>query len=268
MRPVVLCSLLAFTGLLTAVTWSVPHAAYAQLSCSDCGETAGNCQCVINGAGAIVCNTGAVDPEDDEIRGVTLSDGTYPVIWGWIDQDGSNDYFCCDYTNDLDSTAHNLVVRTYDGDDFVYLNQGCLYNSTYHFWEESALVEAGAGNDRVEGGAGPDTIMVGAGWDVAFGYQDADTIMAPANDTGTNELWGGELDDDIYGGAAADFCYGGEGVDTVRGGAGADYVCGADPLLGDDYVVDIVQGNEDTDTCAEAGDTRTTCDSYHDTCDP
>ena len=268
MRPDCFCSLLVFTSLLIVVTWSVPGRAFATLSCGDCYQTAGNCQCTINGAGDIVCLTDGANAERDEIRGVNLDDGTYPVIWGWIDKDGANDYFCCDYANGLDSTARDLVVRTFDGDDFVYLNQAFTLQG-YKFWDTASLIEVGTGDDRVEGGRGPDDISVGHGNDVAFGYQDDDTIMAPANDTGTNELWGGENNDTIYGGAAFDECYGGPGQDVVKGGAGdGDWVCGDDPSYGNaatpttDGEADVVWGNEGAaDICASDADGTETFDS-------
>ena len=119
----------------------------------------------------------------------------------------------------------------------------------------AAIVDAGAGDDRVQasdrgdnvfGGAGNDTLIGGKLDDWLIGGDGNDrlfagTVATPAfadgalvsintaiaSDGGSgNYLNGGAGDDRLYGGSGSDWLKGGDGVDLIYGGAGGDIIDG------------------------------------------
>jgi len=96
--------------------------------------------------------------------------------------------------------VEEVVVTARGGDDNIRLDN----------LDVPALVDAGAGNDRVVGGNGDDTILGGDGNDRLFGRN------------GNDSLDGGNGDDFLSGDAGDDDLVGGPGRDRLVGGAGND----------------------------------------------
>lgn len=102
-----------------------------------------------------------------------------------------------------------------------------------------ALVDGGAGDDKIDGGSGNDTLLGGIGRDCIEGGRGNDFIDGGAdNDT----VSGQDGHDVVLGGAGNDTLYGGSGRDLLIGGLGADYLYGG----GDDDI--LIGGTTSYDT--------------------
>lgn len=93
-----------------------------------------------------------------------------------------------------------------------------------------AMINGGAGNDRIQGGGGDDTIRGDKGNDRLHGGGGIDTLSGGA---GNDWVWGDDGDDVVHGDVGNDHVLGGAGNDEVFGDAGQDAVSGDD---GDDVL--------------------------------
>lgn len=89
----------------------------------------------------------------------------------------------------------------------------------------SAMIDAGEGDDYVFGGGGNDTLLGG------YGVNGGDDTLDGGY--GDDHLRGIMGNDQLYGGAGNDWLWGGDGNDTLDGGYGRDTLDGGD---GDDVL--------------------------------
>lgn len=112
---------------------------------------------------------------------------------------------------------------------YQYLNSGAsftalaLRGNDLIVIEESARVEAFAGNDTILGSNGLDTIFAGTGNDLIKAKDGADFILGGS---GKDKIYGGAGEDTINGGSGNDRIVAGEQSDEVRGGTGNDKLYG------------------------------------------
>lgn len=102
----------------------------------------------------------------------------------------------------LAAEVGEIIVRGGDGNDRIRLNRVII----------PAVIDGGAGDDRIYGGEDDDLILGGEGTDRLFGRGGHDEIDGGAGD----DLLSGEAgDDDLIGGAGADRLSGGRGFDAA-----------------------------------------------------
>lgn len=152
--------------------------------------------------------------------------------------------------------VNSFIICGFDGADQIK-RKGSL--ST-----RPALIDGGAGPDKLFGGKGDDEILGGTGRDIIKGKQGDDTLsggggpdklIGQAGDdilngdagddqlvggSGDNILNGGRGDDRTKGGKDADFTIGGEGEDRVEGGGGDDILIAGSTNLTNDELKSIM----------------------------
>ncbi len=111
---------------------------------------------------------------------------------GQIDKNGTKKKFDLDFAK---SSVQNIVILL--GDDDAKVSNSILVG---------ALIDGGAGNDKLQGGGGDDTLTGGAGNDDLKGSD------------GNDVLDGGDNNDNLFGGKGNDVLLGGDGNDALNGG--------------------------------------------------
>ncbi|NVO28049.1 calcium-binding protein [Donghicola sp. C2-DW-16] len=178
-----------------------------------------------------------------DITGFNLSDN--PETNG-----GMNSFVYGNAGSYVSFVTNNLIpeMKIYE-----YLNSGAsftalaLRGNDLIIIEESARVEAFAGNDTILGSNGQDTIFGGKGNDLIKGMDGADIILGAS---GKDTIIGGAGEDTINGGTGQDRILAGEQSDLVRGGGGNDKLYGEDGLdilLGQNGR-DVLVGGKGNDT--------------------
>jgi Ca2+-binding RTX toxin-like protein len=124
------------------------------------------------------------------------------------------------------SQVRGIAVAGLAGDDRISLDSEARFFGTP--LRVIAVVDGGAGNDRIIGGAADDVLIGGAGNDTIYGK------------AGHDEIHGGVGNDTIYGGTGNDLVRAGDGNDSVSGDAGNDTI-----LAGEGN--DVVHGNDGND---------------------
>ena len=152
----------------------------------------------------------------------------------------------------LNLGAENVAAGA--GDD-VYLGGGT-----------GAVVDGGAGDDRLLGGTGDDVLQGGDGDDLLNGGFGDDKLRGGNGEdqlfggNGNDALDGGADDDEVYGGAGDDHLGGGAGNDTIVGGSGNDTLTGAAGsdtyLFFGDFGEDIVKERLNLTGSAEADELK------------
>ncbi len=144
------------------------------------------------------------------------------------------------------------------------------------------VLEGTSGNDVICGKGGKDKIRAKAGKDIIYAtlLQSASgkavsaagvrKLADDAEDTGADDIDGGEGDDIIYGGSGNDVMTGGEGNDQIYGGAGNDVIGagdGANSVTAGDGDDAITSGSGVDTVNAGAGDDSVESGAGNDTVD-
>lgn len=154
-----------------------------------------------------------------DITGSNLSDN--PETNG-----GMNSFVYGNAAGYVSFVTNNLIpeMKIYE-----YLNSGAsftalaLRGNDLIVIEESARVEAFAGNDTILGSNGLDTIFAGTGNDLIKAKDGADFILGGS---GKDKIYGGAGEDTINAGSGNDRIVAGGQSDEVRGGTGNDKLYG------------------------------------------
>ena len=110
----------------------------------------------------------------------------------------------------------SIEINGGNGNDWISIDGGV---------SQDAIIDGGAGNDRITGGDGDDTILGDKGNDRLHGGGGNDTIVAGA---GNDWAWGDLGDDVVHGNGGNDHLFGGFGLDQLFGDAGHDALAGND----------------------------------------
>lgn len=233
-------------------------------------------------AGTVGISDMTFDLADHTPAPVDGTSGDDIMLPGYVDAQGDT----IDGADGDDDTVYG-----YDGDDVIAGGEG---SNTLFGGSGDDVFIGGAGSDQFHGGSGQDNLdysnsdaavtvnlsthelsggdadndYILSGIDGAIGSDYDDTLIgfdeegSSAEDTFTNEFFGGKGDDyiegkdgadrldggddndEIYGGAGADSIDGGAGVDVISGGADADRIVVASAA---DGIGDLVDGGTDGD---------------------
>ena len=147
---------------------------------------------VLNGT-LYVIGTNGKDEVDIKLKS-NGNAGQVVNVKGQFDKNGTKKQFDLDFTP---TTIQHIVIMLGDSDDDAKVNTNILVG---------ALIDGGAGNDRLRGGGGDDTLIGGPGRDELKG-SDGDDVLD-----------GGADDDNLFGGKGFDVLLGGDGNDDLKGG--------------------------------------------------
>ncbi|GAA5505791.1 PKD domain-containing protein [Novipirellula caenicola] len=183
---------------------------------------------VVNGT-LYVIGTEGEDKVDIKLKGSDGgSDGGADQVInvkGTFDKKGIKEKFDRDFPLSL-FTITDIVVLTCGEDDDVHVHNNITVD---------ALIDGGAGDDKLKGGRGNDTIIGGAGEDDIKGY-DGDDLLD-----------GGDGDDKLQGGKGNDILLGGGGDDDLKGGSDGGSDGGGDDVLSGGDGNDKLQGGNGLD---------------------
>lgn len=138
-----------------------------------------------------------------------------------------------------------LEIEGLDGDDDISVRgdvhaiiDGGAGNDRLSGDQSGSYIRGGEGNDFISGSPENDFLEGGAGDDILEGRDGDDRIVGSIGDDST---YGGSGDDTLFGSAGDDVLYGGDGDDRFYGGSGSDQIFGE---LGRDCI-DGNDGNEE-----------------------
>ncbi|MDE0507166.1 MAG: M10 family metallopeptidase C-terminal domain-containing protein [Gammaproteobacteria bacterium] len=135
-----------------------------------------------------------------------------------------------DNSETLNGTAENDEIRSGDGDDTVYGNEGddwinAIYNDEgddrYYVYSGRLIALGGPGNDLIGGKEGNDRLYGGVGNDRIYAWAGDDLLDGGDGD---DDLSGADGDDAIHGKRGDDLINPGDGGDLAYGGAGDDWI--------------------------------------------
>ena len=134
----------------------------------------------------------------------------------------------------VSTSSGNSYIKTYGGDDVVYLNadhEGEGLWSGFNEFNTNTLT--GGGDDKVYGSVMNDWVVLGEGDDWAIGNKGDDRLFG---------CWGNDF---LDGGEDDDILIGGEGIDVLTGGSGKNDLYGG--MHADNFIVGLTGNAQDRD---------------------